>query len=63
MARTAEKPVFKKATKCTGKYINSPFYKGTILWDELDRDVQRVNTLERFMKELKKLYIVYQEIW
>ena len=63
ITRTAEKLVFKKATKCTGKFINSPFYKGTLLWDKLDRDVQYVNTLERFMKELKKLYIVYQEIW
>ena len=63
ITRTAEKLVFKKATECTGKYINSPFYKGTLLWDKLDRVVQRVNTLERFMKERKKLYIVYQNIW
>ena len=63
ITRTVEKLIFKKATKCTGKYINSPFYKGTLLWDKLAKDLQHVNTVERFMEELKKLYTVYHEIW
>ena len=53
---------FNKATKCTGKYLNSPFYKGTLLWDKLDKNLQHANNVKRAWKNCtlytKKLVIV-----
>ena len=37
--RTGNNIVFKTATKCNGKYLNSPFYKGTLLWNKLDANI------------------------
>ena len=33
ITRAIMKPVFKTASRCTNKYLNSPLYKGTILWN------------------------------
>ena len=33
------KYVFKVETKIGTKYSNSPYYKGTLLWDKLDKDL------------------------
>ena len=63
ITRAVSKLVFKTASKCTTKYLNSPFYKGTLLWDKLDKDLQRVNNVKQFLRELNKLYPVYQEMW
>ena len=63
VTRTVEKIVFKKATKCTGKYLNSPYYKGNLLWDKLDHGLQHADNVQLFVKGLEKLYVVYQEIW
>ena len=63
ITRAVVKLGFKLPTKCTGKYMNSPFYKGTLLWDRLSPDLQRVNNVDQFMKALKKMYVTYQEIW
>ena len=38
--RNANKFTFKSAPKIGTKYGNSPFYRGTILWNKLERDVQ-----------------------
>ena len=35
ITRAGTKMVFKLPGKCTDKYINSPFYKGALLWDAL----------------------------
>ena len=43
--------------------MNNPFYKGTLLWDKLNTDLQRANSVKSFVENLKKLYVVYQEIW
>ena len=61
--RAMIKVVFKVPIRCMGKYFNSPFYKGTILWDNIDRDLQRVTNEHQFQLGLKKLYTVYQEVW
>ena len=63
ITRAVLKLVFKTASKCSTRYLNSPFYKGTLLWNGLDKDLQRVSNVKQFLKELKKLYTVYQEIW
>ena len=41
ITRAATKLIFKTATRCTGKYLNSPFYKGVLLWNKLDSETQR----------------------
>ena len=63
VTRAISKIVFKTASKCSGKYLNSPFHKGTILWNNLDTELQRICTVIRFVDGLKKLYVNYQEIW
>ena len=61
--RAVTKIVFKTATKCTAKYLGSPFYKGTLLWNLLSPEEQRSDTVLQFVNGLKKLYTRYQEIW
>ena len=63
ITRAVTKVVFKTASKCTGRYLNSPFYKGTLLWNQLSSEKQRSNTVLQFVNALKKLYTGYQEIW
>ena len=35
----------------------------TILWNNLDVELQRIGSVKRFVDELKKLDRNYQEIW
>ena len=52
LTRAVTKIVFKTATKCTGKYLNSPFYKGTLYWKELTGAEQRSDTVFHFVSGL-----------
>ena len=61
--RAMHKVIFKTATKCTGKYLNSPLYKGVLLWNLLDSNIQKSNTVIQFVQYLKKMYDGYQELW
>ena len=61
--RAMNKIVFKTATRCSGKYLCSPFYKGVLLWNTLDANVQKMNTVLQFAQYLKNMYKRYQEIW
>ena len=63
VTRAITKVTFKTASRCVNKYLNSPFYKGTILWNNLDVELQRIGSVKRFVGELKKLDRNYQEIW
>ena len=63
VTRNNTKLVFNTATRCTGKYLNSPFYKGTVLWNSLDVELQRANNVNFYMRDIKKSYRNYQEIW
>ena len=63
LTRAVNKITFKTAGKCTGKYLNSPFYKGTLLWNDLNVDLQKSLNVDRFADGLKKLYTMYEEIW
>ena len=55
--------VAKKATRCTGKKLNSSFYKGTVLWNDLDVELQKIGNVKLFVEGIKKYYRNYQEIW
>ena len=63
VTRAITKLVFTTATRCTNKYLNSPFYKGTILWNDLDVELQKIDNVKLFVEGIKKLYRNYQEIW
>ena len=63
VTRAVTKIVFNTATRCTGKYLNSPFYKGTLIWNSLDVGLQTANNVDIFMNGIKMLYRNYQEIW
>ena len=63
LTRAGTKLIFKTATKCTTKYLNSPFYKGTLLWNQLSSMDQRANTVSCFVNCVARLYVSYQEIW
>ena len=56
--RAMHKVIFKTSTKCTGKYLNSPFYKGVLLWNLLDADTpadtQKSNTVIQCVQYLKR---------
>ena len=45
---------FKLMTKCSGKYLGSPLYRGSILWDELEKSTQDLPNAREFTKVLTK---------
>ena len=47
--------LFRVDRKIGTKYSNSPFYKGTILWNELSGDVQKSETMFVFKQSMNKL--------
>ena len=59
--RGAEKVVFNIPTRCTTTYLNSPYYIGTQLWNDLSNITQRSENIRQFEKSVSPLYRVYQE--
>ena len=49
-------------TRCTGRYLNTPLYKGAILWDNLPSNVQRADTTETFVKYLCNICNEYADM-
>ena len=61
VTRTINKYVFRVDTKIGTKYANSPYYKGTQLWDKLPETVQKSESLFIFKKELDKIFKVFDK--
>ena len=40
----------------SGKYQNSPYFKGTVLWDSLPADIILLPTLIEFKTKIKRLF-------
>ena len=59
LTRAAGKIIFKTATKCTGKYMNSPFYKGTLFWNDISAVEQYLESVLQFANVLDKIYVLY----
>ena len=38
---------FKLMTKCSGKYLSSPLYRGSQLWDKLEKDTQDLQNVKQ----------------
>ena len=60
--RADSKVVFKIPTKCSTRFLNSPYYKGTQYWNVLDKNVQRAATPQIFKKYVKTLYSTYNNL-
>ena len=63
LTRARTKISFKVPAKCTPQYMGSPYYKGTLLWNVLEAEVQKSATVIAFKSKMRKLYPRYQEIW
>ena len=57
--RQQEKYVFRTDNKIGTKYSNSPYYKGSKLWNVLDKDVQFSDSIFLFKQHVKKMYKKY----
>ena len=53
---------FDVMSRTTTKYLNSPFIRGTSLWDELPFIIQRVEKMYEFKKLLKPYYTHYEDL-
>ena len=63
VTRAVDKVVFNIPGKCDVKYLSSPFYRGTLIWNNLSRNQQRADSVIQFVKLINGLYVGYQEIW
>ena len=62
LTRAGTKVVFDIPTKCTDKYLNSPLYKGSQIWDLLPENVQRSDTLKEFIRYTYYCYAEYRNL-
>ena len=56
-----DKYVFRIDSKLGTKYSNSPYYKGTKLWDKLTKEVQMSETIFDFKKNIDKIYKTFDK--
>ena len=56
------KKKFKLPSKCTSKYINSPLYRGSVLWDNLEKCVQDIPSQQLFNRKITKMYKEYVDL-
>ena len=59
--RAADKIVFKIPGKCNTKFLNSTYYIGAQLWNDLTLNVQRSENIVKFDKSITPLFDVYRE--
>ena len=45
---------FRLMTKCSGKYLGSPLYRGSVLWDNLDKITQDLPSMKHFSAVMRK---------
>ena len=62
VTRGARKVVFKVPAKILPIYERSPYYQGTKLWNELEKETQKKDNIFSFKKEIDKLYMRYKPI-
>ena len=60
--RSAEKYIFKIDRKIGTKYQCSPFYVGTLLWNELTAGTQFSRDIIQFKQLIGKKYAVYEKL-
>ena len=60
--RADVKVVFDIPGKSTTKFLNSPYYKGSQIWNTLPVDVQRANNNNVFSKQIRPMYSTYANL-
>ena len=60
--RSNTKFIFKTDSKIGTKYQRSPYYQGTLLWNELPTSVQFVENVYEFKKLVKRGYVKYENL-
>ena len=60
--RANAKVVFDVMSRTTTKYLNSPFLRGTVLWDNLPVETQKAENMCVFKKLLKPRYNEYEDL-
>ena len=60
--RSNEKYIFKVDNKIGTKYERSQFYTGTLLWNELPADTQKLNDIIRFKQLVSMRYRTYEKL-
>ena len=60
--RSNEKYIFKVDNKIGTKYQRSPFYTGTLLWNEWPADTQKLNDIIRFKQLVSMRYRTYEKL-
>ena len=60
--RAAQKVQFKVPNRILPVYERSPYYQGTVLWNELSEETQKIDNIYGFKKEIDKLYKSYQPV-
>ena len=58
--RSADKVVFKVPARILPIYERSPYYQGTKLWDNLDKETQKKDNVFAFKKEIARLFKQYE---
>ena len=48
--------------QCSGKYLGSPLYRGSQLWDNLDKSIQDLPTVKHFSNVLMSKCRVYKDV-
>ena len=59
--RATEKVVFNIPSRGTNKFLASPYYLGTQIWNGLDGNIQQTNSMMEFERNILPLYKVYRE--
>ena len=54
--RMHQKLVFRTDSKIGTKYANSPYYKGTKLWNNLSKEIQDFESIHLYKNALSKIY-------
>ena len=60
--RNNDKYIFKVDSKIGTKYQNSPYFKGTLLWNELPASTQSINDIVRFKQLISVRYRTYEKL-
>ena len=60
--RSNEIYIFKVENKIGTTYQRSPYYIGTLLWNELPVDTQKMNDIVRFKQLIGMRYCTYEEV-
>ena len=60
--RAGSKIVFDIPTRCSNTYLHSPLYKGAQIWNSHPENVQKVDSINQFVKHVKPMYAVFENL-